>query len=120
MTAAARSQNVPFLPPAWAAMLKRAALFAAGLAVVMLCVLALLALVSYSPEDPSLNTAELRAAKKLSPGGTTEPKYFLTKSGYSLAASEKLPSRATASNMRSRCRLRLDAMRVSMSAAPSL
>ena len=57
MTAAARSQNVPFLPPAWAAMLKRAALFAAGLAVVMLCVLALLALVSYSPDDPSLNTA---------------------------------------------------------------
>src|SRR5690554_7844549 len=41
-------------------------------------------------KDPSLNTAELRAAKKLSPGGTTEPKYFLTKSGYSLAASEKL------------------------------
>jgi S-DNA-T family DNA segregation ATPase FtsK/SpoIIIE len=57
MTAAVRSQNTPFLPPAWAAMLKRAALFAAGLAVVMLCVLALLALISYSPDDPSLNTA---------------------------------------------------------------
>ncbi len=57
MTAAVRSQNTPFLPPAWAAMLKRAALFAAGLNVVMLCVLALLALISYSPDDPSLNTA---------------------------------------------------------------
>ncbi|MGE3334718.1 MAG: DNA translocase FtsK [Rhodospirillaceae bacterium] len=57
MTAAVRSQNTPFLPPAWAAMLKRAALFAAGLSVVMLCVLALLALISYSPDDPSLNTA---------------------------------------------------------------
>ena len=57
MTAAARSQNVPFLPPAWAAMLKRAALFAAGLAVVLLCTAALLALISYSPDDPSLNTA---------------------------------------------------------------
>ncbi len=57
MTAAVRSQNTPFLPPAWAAMLKRAALFAAGLSVVMVCVLALLALVSYSPDDPSLNTA---------------------------------------------------------------
>ncbi len=57
MTAAVRSQNAPFLPPAWAAMLKRAALFAAGLGVVMLCAAALLALISYSPEDPSLNTA---------------------------------------------------------------
>ncbi|MCA0199215.1 MAG: DNA translocase FtsK 4TM domain-containing protein [Proteobacteria bacterium] len=57
MTAAVRSQNTPFLPPAWAAMLKRAALFAAGLSVVMLCVLMLLALISYSPDDPSLNTA---------------------------------------------------------------
>jgi S-DNA-T family DNA segregation ATPase FtsK/SpoIIIE len=57
MTAAARTQNVPFLPPAWAAMLKRAALFAAGLSVVLLCMAALLALVSYSPDDPSLNTA---------------------------------------------------------------
>lgn len=57
MTAAVRSQNVPFLPPAWAALLKRAALFAAGLGVLLMCAAALLALVSYSPEDPSLNTA---------------------------------------------------------------
>lgn len=57
MTAAVRSQNVPFLPPAWAAMLKRAALFAAGLGVVLLCTAALLALISYSRDDPSLNTA---------------------------------------------------------------
>ncbi len=57
MTAAARTQNVPFLPPAWAAMLKRAALFAAGLSVVLLSTAVLLALVSYSPDDPSLNTA---------------------------------------------------------------
>jgi len=57
MTAAARRQNVPFLPPAWAAMLKRAALFAAGAAVMLVCLAALLALISYAPEDPSLNTA---------------------------------------------------------------
>ena len=57
MTAAVRSQNVLFLPPAWAAMLKRAALFAAGLGVVLLCTAALLALISYSRDDPSLNTA---------------------------------------------------------------
>jgi S-DNA-T family DNA segregation ATPase FtsK/SpoIIIE len=57
MTATARPQNVPFLPPAWAAMLKRAALTAAGLAVLLATALVTLALVSYAPTDPSLNTA---------------------------------------------------------------
>ena len=38
--------------------------------------------------DPSLNTAELSVAKKLSLYGTTVPKYFLIKSGYFITASE--------------------------------
>src|SRR5699024_1968196 len=38
--------------------------------------------------EPSVNTAEFRAAKKLSLRGTTEPMYFLTMSGCSLMASE--------------------------------
>ena len=37
--------------------------------------------------DPSLNTAEFKAAKKLSRGPTTEPRYFFTKSGCSRTAS---------------------------------
>ena len=37
--------------------------------------------------DPSLNTAELRVAKKLSLYGTTDPRYFCTRSGWSLTAS---------------------------------
>src|SRR5258705_1654842 len=37
--------------------------------------------------DPSLNTAALSAAKKLSEGGTTEPRYFCTSSGCSFTAS---------------------------------
>ena len=57
MNTAVRAQNVPFLPPAWAAMLKRSMLFGAGLVVVAICVGVLLALVSYVPTDPSLNTA---------------------------------------------------------------
>ncbi len=57
MNTAVRTQNVPFLPPAWAAMLKRSALLAAGLAIVVTCVCILLALLSYTPTDPSLNTA---------------------------------------------------------------
>jgi hypothetical protein len=40
-------------------------------------------------KDPSLNTAEFRAAKKLSVCGTTEPRYFFTRSGCSRTASEK-------------------------------
>ena len=39
--------------------------------------------------EPSLKTAELRAAKKLSLAGTTEPRYFRTSSGCSRTASEK-------------------------------
>jgi putative hemolysin len=38
-------------------------------------------------KEPSLKTAELRAAKKLSLYGTTEPRYFSTKSGCSRTAS---------------------------------
>ena len=34
MNTAVRTQNVPFLPPAWAALLKRSVVFTAGLAVV--------------------------------------------------------------------------------------
>src|SRR3954470_19715574 len=37
--------------------------------------------------DPSENTAELSAAKKLSEYGTTEPRYFCTSSGCSRTAS---------------------------------
>jgi S-DNA-T family DNA segregation ATPase FtsK/SpoIIIE len=57
MNTAVRTQNVPFLPPAWAAMLKRSALFGAGLMVVMTSACLVLALLSYTPTDPSLNTA---------------------------------------------------------------
>src|SRR5690349_25039867 len=39
-------------------------------------------------KEPSLNTAELRAAKKLSLCGTTEPRYLRTNSGCSRTASE--------------------------------
>src|SRR6476469_9914794 len=38
-------------------------------------------------KEPSLNTAELSAAKKLSECGTTEPRYFRTSSGCSRTAS---------------------------------
>jgi hypothetical protein len=38
--------------------------------------------------EPSENTAELRAAKKLSVVGTTVPRYLRTSSGCSLTASE--------------------------------
>src|SRR3989454_2525960 len=38
--------------------------------------------------EPSVNTAELRAAKKLSLYGTTEPRYARTSSGCSRMASE--------------------------------
>ena len=39
-------------------------------------------------KEPSLNTAEFRAAKKLSFCGTTEPRYWRTSSGCSRTASE--------------------------------
>ena len=38
--------------------------------------------------EPSEKTAEFRAAKKLSEGGTTEPRYLRTSSGCSRTASE--------------------------------
>ena len=38
--------------------------------------------------DPSEKTAALRQAKKLSDIGTTDPRYFLTMSGYSFMASD--------------------------------
>src|SRR4030095_9695263 len=38
--------------------------------------------------DPSENTAALSAAKKLSVCGTTDPRYFFTKSGWCCTASE--------------------------------
>jgi hypothetical protein len=49
--------------------------------------------------EPSLNTAELSAAKKLSVCGTTEPRYLRTSSGCSRTASENeqkmIPSSAS-------------------------
>ena len=57
MNTAVRAQNVPFLPPAWAAMLKRSALFMVGSAVFLAAACMILALLSYTPTDPSLNTA---------------------------------------------------------------
>jgi S-DNA-T family DNA segregation ATPase FtsK/SpoIIIE len=57
MNTAVRAQNVPFLPPAWAALLKRSALFMAGFLVLVLGFAVAVALASYAPTDPSLNTA---------------------------------------------------------------
>ena len=51
--------------------------------------------------EPSLNTAELSVAKKLSEYGTTVPRYFRTSSGCSRTASENeqkmMPSDASLS-----------------------
>src|SRR5258706_6993350 len=63
MNTAVRSQNVPFLPPAWAASLRRSALFAAGLLVAATCAALVLALATYTPTDPSLNTATSSTAE---------------------------------------------------------
>ena len=57
MNTAVRAQNVPFLPPAWAALLKRSALMSAGAGVMLAGVGMALALLTYAPTDPSLNTA---------------------------------------------------------------
>src|SRR5215468_3261870 len=50
-------------------------------------------------KEPSLNTAELSAAKKLSPCGTTVPRYLRTSSGCSRTASpneqKTMPSSAS-------------------------
>jgi DNA segregation ATPase FtsK/SpoIIIE, S-DNA-T family len=63
MATATRTQNVPFLPPAWAAMLKRSALAASGVLVLFAMALVLTALVTYNPTDPSLNTASRAAVQ---------------------------------------------------------
>ena len=57
MNTTVRVKNVPFLPPAWADLLRRSGLFAAGGAVMLICIVAAAALFSYAPTDPSLNTA---------------------------------------------------------------
>lgn len=57
MNTAVRAKTVPFLPPAWAEMLKRSAFFAAGGVVMLVCIVIAAALFSYAPTDPSLNTA---------------------------------------------------------------
>src|ERR1044072_8750838 len=57
MPTATRTQAVPFLPPAWAALLKRSLQTGCGLAILGGCVTALTALLTYAPTDPSFNTA---------------------------------------------------------------
>ena len=57
MNTAVRTQNVPFLPPAWSEMLKRSLLFAAGVGVMLFAAAIALALLTYTATDPSFNTA---------------------------------------------------------------
>lgn len=54
---AVRVESGPFLPPSMVAAMKRAIWAAAGIGIVCVALAALLALVSYQPGDPSLNTA---------------------------------------------------------------
>ena len=63
MTASARSQDIPFLPPAWAAMLKRSVITTCGVVVLTVIALLLTALATYAPTDPSLNTASTAAVQ---------------------------------------------------------
>ena len=63
MNTAVRAKTVPFLPPAWAELLKRSAFFAAGSVVMLACIAITAALMSYAPSDPSLNTASGAAAQ---------------------------------------------------------
>ena len=63
MNTAVRTENVPFLPPAWAAMLKRSALFVAGGLVAAVGAAVLLALLTYAPDDPSFDTATSAGAQ---------------------------------------------------------
>ena len=65
MNTAVRAKNVPFLPPAWADMLRRSAFFATGSAIMLACVAAAVALFSYAATDPSLNTASGRAPQNV-------------------------------------------------------
>jgi len=60
-----RTQNVPFLPPAWEALLKRSAWIASGVSVLVLTALVAVALFSYTPTDPSLNTASNAAVQNV-------------------------------------------------------
>ncbi len=63
MNTAVRTENVPFLPPAWAALLKRSALFVAGGLVAAVGAAVLLALLTYAPDDPSFDTATSSGAQ---------------------------------------------------------
>ena len=63
MNTAVRAQNVPFLPPAWAAMLKRACLSTLGLAIAALGFAVAVALLTYTAGDPSLDTATRAGAQ---------------------------------------------------------
>jgi S-DNA-T family DNA segregation ATPase FtsK/SpoIIIE len=63
MNTAVRSENTPFLPPAWAAMLKRASLFMAGGVVAAAGMAVMLALLTYAPDDPSFDTATAAGAQ---------------------------------------------------------
>ncbi|MDX2143679.1 MAG: DNA translocase FtsK 4TM domain-containing protein [Rhodospirillaceae bacterium] len=63
MPAASRAENVPFLPPAWEALLKRTLWTCCGIAVLLLLGAVAAALVTYHPADPSLNTASSDAAR---------------------------------------------------------
>ena len=65
MATATRTQDVPFLPPAWAAMLKRSILGTIGVLILAVCAAAAVALLSYAPTDPSLNTATPTAPQNL-------------------------------------------------------
>lgn len=56
-TSATQIETGPFLPPSMVAALKRAVWAAAGIGIVGVALAALVALVSYNPGDPSLNTA---------------------------------------------------------------
>jgi DNA segregation ATPase FtsK/SpoIIIE, S-DNA-T family len=56
-TSATRLETGPFLPPSMVAALKRATWAVAGIGVMSIAVAGLIALVSYSPNDPSLNSA---------------------------------------------------------------
>jgi S-DNA-T family DNA segregation ATPase FtsK/SpoIIIE len=63
MPAQARADAVPFLPPAWEAMLKRALWRSCGVAVLALLAAAVAAIATYHPTDPSFNTASRDAAQ---------------------------------------------------------
>ena len=65
MTAAARTQDVPFLPPAWSALLKRLSWRSVGAALVLAAAMLAAALFSFDAKDPSLNTATRDAVANL-------------------------------------------------------